>query len=211
MAGPAGVPTLEALIGRTDLLELPARRNSQRSRASSTAPDPAQIGGKPRTAGVLPGGIQRAVRPRRKGRDDAGGHTCRPSRQSSGGEFAFQVTNCDRSIGARLSGEIARRRHGNMVWNLPRGIAPDGVPRARVLACGTPAACICTWKEIPTITWARAWPAASWLFTHREQPVQLQRYGDHRQHLPVWRHRWSPVRPVSPVNGSAYATAARTP
>ena len=30
----------------------------------------------------------------------------------SGGEFAFQVTNCDRSIGARLSGEIARR-HGN--------------------------------------------------------------------------------------------------
>ena len=29
-----------------------------------------------------------------------------------GGEFAFEVTNCDRSIGARLSGEIARR-HGN--------------------------------------------------------------------------------------------------
>ncbi|WP_193165814.1 glutamate synthase large subunit [Microbulbifer hainanensis] len=30
----------------------------------------------------------------------------------SGGEFSYQVTNCDRSIGARLSGEIARR-HGN--------------------------------------------------------------------------------------------------
>ena len=27
----------------------------------------------------------------------------------SGGEFAFDVTNCDRSIGARVSGEIARR------------------------------------------------------------------------------------------------------
>ena len=30
----------------------------------------------------------------------------------SGGNFAYEVTNCDRSIGARLSGEIARR-HGN--------------------------------------------------------------------------------------------------
>ena len=31
----------------------------------------------------------------------------------SGGEFGFDVTNCDRSIGARLSGEIARR-YGNL-------------------------------------------------------------------------------------------------
>ncbi|MBR9909823.1 MAG: glutamate synthase large subunit [Gammaproteobacteria bacterium] len=30
----------------------------------------------------------------------------------SGGEFSFHITNCDRSIGARLSGEIAKR-HGN--------------------------------------------------------------------------------------------------
>jgi len=30
----------------------------------------------------------------------------------SGGEYAFTVTNCDRSIGARISGEIAKR-HGN--------------------------------------------------------------------------------------------------
>jgi glutamate synthase (NADPH/NADH) large chain len=29
-----------------------------------------------------------------------------------GGEFSFKVTNCDRSVGARLSGEIAKR-HGN--------------------------------------------------------------------------------------------------
>ncbi len=31
----------------------------------------------------------------------------------SGGEFAFEVTNCDRSVGARLSGEIAKR-YGNL-------------------------------------------------------------------------------------------------
>jgi len=31
---------------------------------------------------------------------------------ASGGTFSYSVTNCDRSIGARLSGEIAKR-HGN--------------------------------------------------------------------------------------------------
>ena len=31
---------------------------------------------------------------------------------ASGGAFSYAVTNCDRSIGARLSGEIAKR-HGN--------------------------------------------------------------------------------------------------
>lgn len=32
---------------------------------------------------------------------------------TSGGEFSYNVVNCDRSIGARLSGEIAKR-HGNL-------------------------------------------------------------------------------------------------
>jgi glutamate synthase (NADPH/NADH) large chain len=37
-----------------------------------------------------------------------------PSIESkSGGSFQYRITNCDRSIGARLSGEIARR-HGNL-------------------------------------------------------------------------------------------------
>lgn len=34
----------------------------------------------------------------------------------TGGEFDFAITNCDRSIGARLSGEIAKR-HGNLGMN----------------------------------------------------------------------------------------------
>lgn len=33
-----------------------------------------------------------------------------------GGDFNFEITNCDRSIGARLSGEIAKR-HGNLGMN----------------------------------------------------------------------------------------------
>ena len=32
--------------------------------------------------------------------------------QQAGGTWAYRITNCDRSIGARLSGEIAKR-HGN--------------------------------------------------------------------------------------------------
>ena len=32
---------------------------------------------------------------------------------SAGGQFNFNVVNCDRSIGARVSGEIARR-YGNL-------------------------------------------------------------------------------------------------
>jgi glutamate synthase (NADPH/NADH) large chain len=34
----------------------------------------------------------------------------------SGGEFSFEINNCDRSIGARISGEIAKR-HGNHGMN----------------------------------------------------------------------------------------------
>jgi glutamate synthase (NADPH/NADH) large chain len=35
-------------------------------------------------------------------------------------------------------------------------------PPARASASGTPAACTCTSRATATITWARAWPAASW-------------------------------------------------
>ncbi len=40
--------------------------------------------------------------------------TCLPAIESkTGGKYQFEITNCDRSIGARLSGEIARR-YGNL-------------------------------------------------------------------------------------------------
>ena len=45
----------------------------------------------------------------------------------SGGEFEFSVTNCDRSIGARISGEIAKR-HGNQgMANAPITLKLTGV------------------------------------------------------------------------------------
>jgi glutamate synthase (NADPH/NADH) large chain len=101
-----GVPTIEALIGRTDLLEiLPGETDKQRhlnlqpildaagmvadSGHYCTGPNP------PFDRGELAEEMVRATMPA----IEAG----------SGGEFRFEVKNNNRSIGARVSGEIARR------------------------------------------------------------------------------------------------------
>lgn len=44
----------------------------------------------------------------------------------TGGEFSFDVTNCDRSLGARVSGEIARR-YGEAGLNNPLKVSLNGV------------------------------------------------------------------------------------
>jgi glutamate synthase domain-containing protein 3 len=57
----------------------------------------------------------------------------------SGAEFALDICNCDRSIGARISGEIARK-HGNQGMAKRRSpSASKGLP-VRASACGTPVA-----------------------------------------------------------------------
>jgi glutamate synthase (NADPH/NADH) large chain len=100
-----GVPTIEALIGRTDLLEiLPGETDKQRhlnlqpildaagmvaeSGHYCTGPNP------PFDRGELAEEMVRATKPA----IEAG----------TGGEFSFEVKNNNRSIGARVSGEIAR-------------------------------------------------------------------------------------------------------
>ena len=45
----------------------------------------------------------------------------------SGGEFTFEVTNCDRSIGARLSGEIAKRWGNQGMASAPVRVKLNGV------------------------------------------------------------------------------------
>src|SRR5690554_481820 len=45
----------------------------------------------------------------------------------AGGEFSFRITNCDRSIGARISGEIARRYGNNGMSNVPIRVKLTGV------------------------------------------------------------------------------------
>ncbi|MEH6636648.1 MAG: glutamate synthase-related protein, partial [Halioglobus sp.] len=105
-----GVPSLEALIGRTDLLEcLPGDTQKQgkldlspilhKDASSAGQPEFCQVNSNdPFDQGLKAEQMVAATLPSIEAR--------------SGGEFDFTVTNCDRSIGARLSGEIARR-YGN--------------------------------------------------------------------------------------------------
>jgi glutamate synthase (NADPH/NADH) large chain len=106
-----GMRSLEELIGRTDLLHrLPGDTARQRSL------DLAPILHKHPDAEGQPEFCQVASNDpfdRGEKAEQMVAATLPAIEAASGGEFAFAVTNCDRSIGARLSGEIARR-HGNM-------------------------------------------------------------------------------------------------
>ncbi len=105
-----GVAKLEDLIGRTDLLAL-AEAQTPRQRGLDLAPLLAAADGRgdaarhctetrnrPRDTGVLATRMLDEMR--------AAIHA------GAGGEFSYPVRNSDRSLGARLSGEIARV-HGN--------------------------------------------------------------------------------------------------
>ncbi len=105
-----GVRSLEELVGRTDLLELlegntAKQKNLDLSPIVSDGGVPAE---KPHTCQVA------RNTPYDKGdlAEQMVARSLPAIEAASGGEYAFSVTNCDRSIGARLSGEIARR-HGN--------------------------------------------------------------------------------------------------
>ena len=115
-----------------------------------------------RTAAVLRVAVERAVRQGRARRADGRATCVRPSRARRGGEWQYEVKNFNRSIGARISGEIARQlgqlRHGGSAARR----AADAATSGRASACGTRAACTCTSKAMRTTTSARAWPRASW-------------------------------------------------
>ncbi len=105
-----GAKTLEEIVGRTELLELlPGNTDKQQGLDLTPIIQNDQIpADKPHTCQVD-----------RNPSYDKGElaeemvSLCLPGIESGkGGEFSFAVGNCDRSIGARLSGEIAKR-HGN--------------------------------------------------------------------------------------------------
>lgn len=105
-----GVRSLEELVGRTDLLEIndgltPRQNNLDLSPLLSQAgidanqPNTCQVTrNQPYDTGAM---NQRMF----DEMEDAIKH-------SKGGEFSFDITNCDRSVGARVSGAIAKL-HGN--------------------------------------------------------------------------------------------------
>ena len=105
-----GVRSLEELIGRTDLLEcLPGTTEKQAGLdLSPILYKESEFEGQPEFCQVA------SNDPFDKGETaEKMVAACLSAIESkSGGEFEFDVCNCDRSIGARLSGEIAKR-YGN--------------------------------------------------------------------------------------------------
>ncbi len=105
-----GVRSMQELVGRTDLLEvLEGNTGKQRhldltpilanDHIPADKPHTVQVArNKPYDEGLLAERMVQEVLP--------------AIENKAGGEFEFRVTNCDRSIGARLSGEIAKR-YGN--------------------------------------------------------------------------------------------------
>ncbi|MFO7859143.1 MAG: glutamate synthase large subunit, partial [Ectothiorhodospiraceae bacterium] len=105
-----GVRRLEDLIGRTDLLEiLPGETDKQRQLDLTPV---LSDGGVP--ADKARHCIEPSNKPFDKGElAETMVEQCLPAIEAkSGGEFHFRVKNMNRSLGARLSGEIASR-HGN--------------------------------------------------------------------------------------------------
>ncbi len=105
-----GVPSLEQLIGRTDLLEcLPGTTEKQRRLDLTPVlhKDPAAAG-QPEFCRVA----SNDPFDRGEKAEVMVAATLPAIEARTGGEFEFAVTNCDRSVGARISGEIARR-YGN--------------------------------------------------------------------------------------------------
>lgn len=105
-----GVRSLDELIGRVDLLEQVEGTTDKHKRLdlSPMLYTDALLDSKPQTCQIVKnepfdqGGTAEAMVA-----------AMLPAIESkSGGEFNFTINNCDRSIGARLSGEIAKR-HGN--------------------------------------------------------------------------------------------------
>lgn len=101
-----GVRSMEELVGRTDLLEL-LEGQSDKQRHLDLSPllfsHPAAEG-KPQTCQV------ERNEPFDKGllAEQMIADMLPAIRQGTGGEFSYRVGNCDRSIGARISGEIAQ-------------------------------------------------------------------------------------------------------
>ncbi|WP_226704651.1 glutamate synthase large subunit [Microbulbifer elongatus] len=105
-----GVRTMDELVGRVDLLETLEGRTAKQKTLdlSPLLHTDALLDSKPQTC------QQAKNEPWDKGllAERMVEETLPAIENLAGGEFSFKLTNCDRSIGARLSGEIAKR-HGN--------------------------------------------------------------------------------------------------
>jgi glutamate synthase (NADPH/NADH) large chain len=204
-----GVRRLDDLIGRTEYLRpLPGATSKQRkldltpilSTAGLAAEEPqfcTTPSNQPFDRGVLAERMLDDMRAAIEAR--------------SGGQWHYEVKNYDRAIGARISGEIARRWGDYGMEDAPLVVHPQAAP-GRALACGMRVACIFTSRAMPTTMSARAWQAASSCCGTRAARALSPR------RPPSWATPASTGQPVasstrraSPASASRCATPAPSP
>jgi glutamate synthase (NADPH/NADH) large chain len=119
-----GVRSLAELVGRTDLLHVAEAQSPRQARLDLT-PIISDYG--------VPADKPQVCTEARNEPFDKGELAERMVRDAlsaiearRGGEFSYRVRNCDRSIGARLSGEIARRHGDQGMENAPLRIRLTG-------------------------------------------------------------------------------------
>nr|MBX2808319.1 glutamate synthase large subunit [Cellvibrionaceae bacterium] len=120
-----GMRSLEELIGRVDLLEqIPGDTNKQQG--LSLAPilhTDALLDTKPQHCQVA----KNTPYDRGEKAEQMVAALLPAIEAQSGGTFAFTLTNCDRSIGARLSGEIAQRYGNQGMAHAPIRVNCEGI------------------------------------------------------------------------------------
>lgn len=120
-----GVRSLEELVGRVDLLEMldGTTEKQQRLDLSPIIHTDEFLQTKPQLCNVAKN------TPFDKGQlaEKMVAELLPTIEAKSGGEFEFNITNCDRSIGARLSGEIAKRYGNNGMDDAPIKLKLKGV------------------------------------------------------------------------------------
>jgi len=120
-----GVRTMEELVGRVDLLEI-FEGNTEKQKKLDLSPilhTDALLDSKPQTCQVIKNA------PFDKGRlaEEMVADILPAVESKKGGEFSYNISNCDRSIGARLSGEIAKRYGNQGMADVPIKLMLHGV------------------------------------------------------------------------------------
>jgi glutamate synthase (NADPH) large chain len=184
------------MIGRSDLLDMrPRARPLEGARARllrcSTARGAARRGDPPPRA--QDHGLDDGARPQAD-------RAARPAlERGRAGAIEAPIRNVDRTVGAMLSGEVAKRygHAGAARRHDPRQASP--APPARASAPSSPAASRSTWRARPTTTSARACRAAA----HRRPPPRIR---DRAR-----GERSSSATPCSTARSRGSATSAASP
>ena len=120
-----GVLTLEELVGRVDLLEI-FDGNTEKQKKLDLSPiiyTDEFLKSKPQTCRIA------SNTPFDKGRlaEEMVKDMLSAIESKEGGDFSYKISNCDRSIGARLSGEIAKRYGNQGMADTPVNLILSGV------------------------------------------------------------------------------------